>query len=102
MLAFIRSRFIGIFVALAALPLFPAAAQQTDGTAGASAGAQKAAAPNAPEPKPLPQPLRVNYSKPTPLLPNPFARYIPRDVPAPVFTNAPKLTELVQNGRIML
>ncbi len=44
----------------------------------------------------------MDYSKPTPLLPNPFARYIPRDVPPPAFTNAPKIEQLVQNGKLML
>jgi outer membrane protein TolC len=44
----------------------------------------------------------LDFSKPAPLFPNPFARFLPREVPVPVFTNAPKLGELVQNGRIML
>lgn len=58
--------------------------------------------PEAPEVKNLPQPTNVDYSKPTPLLPNPFARYIPADVPAPSFTNAPKIEQLIQNGKLML
>ena len=37
-----------------------------------------------------------------PLLPNPFARYIPRDVPPPSFTNAPRIEQLIQNGKLML
>src|SRR5260370_35888444 len=61
-----------------------------------------ASLPNAPQPQKLPEPLHVDYSKPVKLLPNPFARYIPRDVPPPIFTNAPKIRELVQNGKIML
>ena len=44
----------------------------------------------------------MDYSKPAPLLPNPFARYIPRDVPPPAFTNAPKIEQLIQNGKLML
>ncbi|HZD96297.1 MAG TPA: TolC family protein, partial [Candidatus Sulfotelmatobacter sp.] len=52
--------------------------------------------------KSLPQPTHVDYSKPTALLPNPFARYIPRDVPPPAFTNAPRLEQLIQNGKLML
>jgi outer membrane protein TolC len=76
-------------------------------TSSQAAGAQNpgqpgAPVPNAPEPKKLPQPTRVDYSKSTPLLPNPFARYIPRDVPPAVFTNTPRVRELVQNGKIML
>ncbi|HEY4676889.1 MAG TPA: TolC family protein [Candidatus Angelobacter sp.] len=58
--------------------------------------------PEAPQVKKLPEPTHVDYSKPAPLLPNPFARYIPRDVPAPAFTNAPKIEQLVQNGKLML
>jgi outer membrane protein len=70
-------------------------------TAAQQSNTQQGAPPAAPEPK-LPQPTHVDYSKSTPLLPNPFARYLPRNVPLPVFTNAPKLTELVQNGKVML
>ena len=58
--------------------------------------------PEAPQVKKLPEPTHVDYSKPAPLLPNPFARYIPRDVPAPAFTNAPNIEQLVQNGKLML
>jgi hypothetical protein len=58
--------------------------------------------PNGPEPKNLPQPTHVDYSKPTPLLPNPFARYMPRDVPPPSFTNGPKIEQLIQNGKLLL
>jgi len=53
----------------------------------------KAPLPEAPQVKKLPEPLHVDYSKPAPLLPNPFARYIPRDVPEPAFTNAPKIEQ---------
>jgi outer membrane protein len=110
--AFIRSDFIRKLISVVCLLTFPAAAQQSNnsvslqpvtGTDG-SAAAQKPGEPlpNAPEPQKLPPPTHVDYSKPTKLFPNPFARFIPRDVPAPVFTNAPKLPELVQNGKIML
>jgi outer membrane protein len=120
--AFFRSDFIRKLISVVCLLAFPAAAQQSNNTvslqpvsateAGSAAGTQStpspaaqqpgAPAPNAPEPKKLPQPTHVDYSKPVPLLPNPFARYFPRDVPPPVFTNAPKIGELVQNGKIML
>jgi outer membrane protein TolC len=68
---------------------------------------QQQPVPDAPQPQTLrpqtlPQPLGKNYSKPVRLTPNPFARYVPRNVPPPIFTNAPKLGELVQNGKIML
>jgi outer membrane protein TolC len=57
--------------------------------------------PDAPKSK-LPEPTHADYSRPVSLLPNPFARYIPRDVPAPAFTNAPRIEQLVQNGKVML
>jgi outer membrane protein len=120
---FIRSDFIRKLISVVCLLAFPAAAQQSNnnvslqpvsGTEAGSAAATQQPAPsstpqqpgaplpNAPEPKKLPEPTHVDYSKPVRLLPNPFARYIPRDVPPPVFTNAPKIGELVQNGKIML
>ena len=131
-LAFIRSDFARKVVSAVCLLTFPAAAQQantglslqatpqqpgTPATNGsqpsaapggsqqpAAAGSQQSSASmaNAPEPKKLPQPTHVDYSKPTPLLPNPFARYMPRDVPPPSFTNAPKIEQLIQNGKLML
>ena len=57
--------------------------------------------PDAPQSK-LPEPTHVDYSRPVSLFPNPFARYIPRDVEPPAFTNAPKIEQLVQNGKLML
>jgi len=122
-LVFIRSDFARKVVSAVCLLTFPAAAQQANtglslqatpqqpgapATSGSqqpgAAGSQQSSAPmaNAPEPKKLPQPTHVDYSKPTPLLPNPFARYMPRDVPPPSFTNAPKIEQLIQNGRLML
>lgn len=61
-----------------------------------------APSPSAPMPRHLPSPTGVDYSLPAPLLPNPFARYIPRTVPPPSFTNGPKLEQLIQNGKLML
>jgi outer membrane protein TolC len=58
--------------------------------------------PNAPEPQTLPQPTHVDFSKPVPLFPNPFARYIPRDVAPPIFTNSPRIQGTIQNGKFML
>ncbi|HEX2329704.1 MAG TPA: TolC family protein [Candidatus Angelobacter sp.] len=75
----------------------PAAQQNTQ----QSAAPDTSSIPTAPESH-LPQPFGVDYSKPAPFLPNPFARYIPRDVPPPSFTNAPKLRELIKNGKVML
>jgi outer membrane protein len=75
----------------------PATPQQ-----GGQSESGKAPLPEAPQVKQLPQPTHQDYSKPSPLLPNPFARYIPRDVQPPSFTNAPKIEQLIQNGKLML
>ena len=81
----------------------PGASQQsTTPQQGAQSQPGKAPLPEAPQVRSLPQPTDVDYSKSRPLLPNPFARYIPRDVPPPAFTNAPKIEQLVQNGKLML
>ena len=87
-----------------AAPTGSGAAQSQDSPSASAqqTGNQPGAPPNAPEPQKLPQPTRVDYSRPAPLFPNPFARFIPRDVPLPVFTNSPKLTDLIQNGKILL
>ncbi|MGZ4845197.1 MAG: TolC family protein, partial [Candidatus Angelobacter sp.] len=104
---FIRSDFARKVVSVVCLLAFPAAAQQANtglSMQPAQNGSQQPGAPtpNAPEPRNLPQPTNVDYSRPSPLLPNPFARYIPRDVPPPSFTNAPKIEQLIQNGKLML
>jgi outer membrane protein len=126
---FMRSNVVRKVISTVCLLTFPAVAQQsniglqmqaapstsqqpsaptTNGSqqpaAPASNGSQQpgAPAPNGPEPKNLPQPTHVDYSKPTALLPNPFARYIPRDVPPPSFTNAPRIEQLIQSGKLML
>jgi outer membrane protein len=116
--AFMRSNVVRKVISTVCLLTFPAVAQQSNTglqmqaapstsqqpSAPAPNGSQQpgAPAPNGPEPKNLPQPTHVDYSKPSPLLPNPFARYIPRDVPQPAFTNAPKIEQLIQNGKLML
>ena len=109
---FIRSNVARKVVSVVCLLTFPAVAQQANTgltmqatpVAGQPSVSQQPGtpAPNGPEPKKLPQPTHEDYSKPTPLLPNPFARYIPRDVPPPLFTNAPKIEQLIQNGKLML
>src|SRR5262245_26336733 len=109
--AFFRSDFIRKLVSVVCLLAFPAAAQQsnnsvslqpiTEKDTGSVASTQQSSSstaqqpgapmPNAPEPQKLPQPTHADYSKPAPLFPNPFARFMPRHVPPPVFTNAPKI-----------
>src|SRR5258707_12358564 len=96
---FIRSDFVRKVVSGICLFAFPLAAQQANTSltvepAPAQSGTQPGApAPNAPEPKKLPQPTHVNYSQPTRLLPNPLPRYEPREVPPPPFTNRPKIEQ---------
>jgi len=83
----------------------PAQQQPTTATQPPTTGAQQPPAttlPDAPAPQNTFQFTQVDYSKPAKLFPNPFARYIPRDVPPPVFTNAPRIAQLVENGKIML
>src|SRR5262249_54425680 len=115
--AFIRSDLMRKLASLVCMLALPAAAQQANVQPAAAPGELKvsvatndeqggkapaAALPNAPQPNNLPQPTHVDYSKPVKLFPNPFARYVPREVPPPIFTNAPKIRELIQNGKVML
>ncbi len=111
----IRSNFIRKIVAMVCLCAFTAAAQQSATTmslqpvagANAASAAQQgpsssASMPEAPKAKALPNPTHVDYGKPAPLLPNPFARYMPRDVEPPSFANAPKLEQLIKNNKLLL
>jgi outer membrane protein len=104
--AFVRKDFFRKIVSVICLFALPAAAQQANTGVSmppAQSGNQPGApSPNAPEPKNLPQPTHVDYSQPTPLLPNPFGRFMPRDVSPPSFTNAPKIEQLIQNGKLLL
>ena len=45
---------------------------------------------------------RVDYSKSTSQFPNVLGPYIPRTVPKPAFTNAPRIDQLVKDGKLML
>ncbi|HEY2391240.1 MAG TPA: TolC family protein [Candidatus Angelobacter sp.] len=105
--AFIRrdfmSKVIREIAAVVCLFALPMAAQQTNTGMAVQSGQEPTSKsmPDAPTPK-LPEPTNVDYSKPTPLLPNPLARFMSRDVPAPAFTNAPKIEQLIQNGKLML
>src|ERR1051325_10734982 len=121
---FIRSNAVRKVVSVVCLLTFPAVAQQantgltmqaTPQQSGSASGSQQPATqpggqsqpgvaplPEAPKVRDLPQPTHMDYSKPSPLLPTPFARYIPRDVAPPSFTNAPRIEQLIQNGKLML
>lgn len=102
-----------------ALSVQPAAAAQNDAGSGAAqpqttnppSGTQQPAPsptasptplPNAPQPTGHVSPAAADYSKPAPLFPNPFARFMPRQIPPPILTNTTKLADLVQNGKILL
>src|ERR1700730_16837204 len=80
---FIRSDFVRKVVSIVCLLAFPAAAQQ------ANTGLQM-------------QAVQSGSQQPGAPPPNATARYIPRDVPPPSFTNAPKIEQLIQNGKLML
>jgi outer membrane protein len=105
--AFIRrdfmSKVIREIAAVVCLFALPMAAQQANTGMAVQSGQEPTSKsmPDAPQAK-LPEPTNVDYSKSTPLLPNPLSRYIPRDVPPPAFTNAPKIEQLIQNGKLML
>lgn len=105
--ALIQGNFIRKLVAMVCLCAFTASAQQA--STGLSMQPVSSAAsqgggpvPDAPRVRSLPNPMSVDYSKPAPLLPNPFARYMQREVPPPSFTNAPKIEQLIQNGKLFL
>src|SRR5262249_21466508 len=107
--AFIRSNFVRKAARAVCLYTLPLAAQQSN-TAAATAPApaaqtsqsQGAPLPDGPHVQKLPPPTQTDYSRPTPPLPNPFSRSVPRDVPRPAFTNAPRMEQLIQNGKLML
>lgn len=101
---FIRSDFARRVVSAVCLLVLPVSAQQANTGLSVQTAQEPTgkSVPDAPQAKSLPEPTHVDYSKSTPLLPNPFARYIPRDVPPPAFTNAPKIEQLIQNGKLML
>src|SRR6516162_6201750 len=105
--AFIRSNFVRKAACAVCLYTLPLSAQQSTPAPAATPAAQStqsqgAPLPEAPHVQSLPQPTHVDFSKSAPLLPNPFARFIPRDVPPPSFTNSPRIDQLIQNGKIML
>ncbi len=106
---FFRTDVMRKLMAVVCLLTFTATAQQPQ-PANAANGqttqkpdvSQTMSVPSAPQPLHLPQPFGIDYSKPAPLLPNPFARYMPRDVPPPTLTNTPRLRDLIKNGKVML
>lgn len=71
------------------------------------AQASQAEQPKASEPVPVqaPQPQQFvlkDYSKPRSAFPNIFAPYSPQHVPTPDLANAPRINELLHDGKLML
>lgn len=50
----------------------------------------------------FPKPTGIDFSKPKPFFPNIIAPYTVRDVPEASYGNAPKLEEMIHEGKIML
>ncbi|HEV2021026.1 MAG TPA: TolC family protein [Terriglobales bacterium] len=89
---------------VAAVAAAPTLAQDAPGS-GDQAAAQTEASPQAPPPAPSTQvqvQQAVDYSKPRSHFPNPFKPYLPRIVADPVFSNAPRIEQLMRDGKLML
>src|SRR5579871_2437292 len=78
---------------------------QSNGSSSAAQSLNQASAPPvpfAPEPKKLPLITPENYSKSVSYFPKPFAPYDSRPVPQAIYTNAPKIEDMIKGGKIML
>ena len=89
-------------IALALVCVFPAAmwAQDAPAAQGQTTPSSQQSLPAAP-----PSHARnemLNYSKPRGYFPNPIAPYTPKQIAAPDFTNSPRLTQLMRDGKIYL
>ncbi|HEY6250666.1 MAG TPA: TolC family protein [Candidatus Angelobacter sp.] len=78
-----------------------AQAQQTGSTPAPAVGITPSMLVLPPAPK-FPSPTGTDYSKPQMPFPNPLAQYLVRPVPEAAFGNAPKLEEMIHDGKIML
>jgi outer membrane protein TolC len=63
-------------------------------------GQQAATVPD--KPAPQPKPTGIDFSKPKSHIPNPIAPYTSRKVLDPVFSNTPRIDQLVQGGQLVL
>jgi len=84
----------------------PALAQDAP-NAGAQVQLQNQDAPQAPASAPAApssqvQGKKTDYSKPRSHFPSVIGPYIPRHVPEPAFTNAPRIDQLMRDGQLML
>jgi outer membrane protein TolC len=101
------STMLALCLLLAAMAAAPALAQ--DALAGGDPVAVAAQTEASPQAAPPPAPSSqvqaqkaVDYSKPLSHFPNPIRPYMPRNVAEPVFSNAPRIDQLMHNGQLML
>ena len=86
-----------VFVSLLIIwtPVFPARAQQPGSPDSAPA------APPQPQPRTI-QVSNQNYTAGKRLFPSVFAPYTPLTVPAPILTNAPRIEQMIQDGKLRI
>src|SRR5579872_7460087 len=76
--------------------------QSSPGGTPAQAGGITPSMLEIPTAKPLPEPTGTDYSKPKKPFPNLFAPYTVRNVPEASYSNAPRLEEMIHDGKILL
>ena len=82
-------------------PTAPAAPQAMQNDTTGRPGLPQAPAPIPTQPLYM-RPTPMNYLKPNPFWPNPLAIYSPKNYPAPRLGNAPRLDDLLRDGKIYL
>ncbi|HWZ46491.1 MAG TPA: TolC family protein [Candidatus Saccharimonadales bacterium] len=95
-------QFVPCFVLASSVLALPLGAQQSSDSQSKPQATGEASLPAKPEPKALPSPTKVDYSKPARVFPNPLKSYTPRTVDLPVLTNTPRIHELMRDGKIYL
>ncbi len=75
---------------------------QPSGSTSTQAGGITPSMLEIPTAKPLPEPTGTDYSKPKKPFPNLFAPYTVRNVPEASYSNAPRLEEMIHDGKILL
>lgn len=92
--------FLQKVIALALVCVFPAAMWAQDTLAAQSQTSSQTTLPAAPQSHARNEML--NYASPRGYFPNPLAPYTPRQIAMPDFTNSPRLTQLMRDGKIYL
>lgn len=92
--------FLQKVIALALVCVFPAAMWAQDAPAAQSQTSSQTTLPAAPQSHARNEML--NYASPRGYFPNPLAPYTPRQIAMPDFTNSPRLTQLMRDGKIYL